>query len=91
MHAIYNNADAKSWLAKWEKCTNADIYKDILETEYNWCLDNSINFTPEILVNGKSFPKTYDRKDLLFFIEELNEDNNKVNNVLEHSNTSHLI
>ncbi len=73
MHDIYNNGDAKSWLAKWKKTTNLDIYSNTLETEYNWCLDNNINFTPEILVNDKSFPKAYDRSDLTYFIEELNE------------------
>ena len=41
----------------------------------NFCLRNlqnnwDDNFTPEILINGKSFPKEYDRQDLLFFIEE---------------------
>ena len=73
MHDIYNNAEAKPWLTKWKNATNVDLYKDILETEYNWCLDNNINFTPEILVNGKSYPKAYDRNDLTYFIEELNE------------------
>ena len=73
MHDIYNNADTTSWLAKWQKASNADIYVDILEVENNWCLDNNINFTPEILINGKSFPKAYDRSDLIYFIEDLNE------------------
>ncbi|WP_055447813.1 vitamin K epoxide reductase family protein [Lacinutrix mariniflava] len=73
MHEIYNNADAKSWLKTWKKSNNAEIYKEILEAEYNWCLDNNINFTPEILVNGQSYPKAYERSDLTYFIEELNE------------------
>ncbi|WP_299384125.1 vitamin K epoxide reductase family protein [uncultured Lacinutrix sp.] len=73
MHDIYNNADATSWLATWKKSDNADMYKNILEAEYTWCLDNNINFTPEILVNGKSFPQAYNRTDLAFFIENLNE------------------
>ena len=33
----------------------------------------AINFTPEILINGKSFPKEYSRTDLIFFIEDLEE------------------
>jgi len=73
MHDIYNNSDAESWLTKWGKSANATTYKDILETEANWCLDNNINFTPEILINGKSYPKAYERSDLSYFIEELDE------------------
>lgn len=73
MHDIYTNPDAKSWLTTWNTSDNSEIYKDILEAEYNWCLDNNINFTPEILVNGQSYPKVYDRSDLTYFIEDLNE------------------
>jgi len=73
IHDIYTNRDAKSWLIKWEKSTYTDIYASILEAEYNWCLANNINFTPEILINGKSYPKAYERSDLPYFIEELNE------------------
>ncbi|SFN91868.1 Uncharacterized membrane protein [Bizionia echini] len=72
LHEIYNNPDAKSWLQKWKTSSNND-YISILEAEYNWCLVNNINFTPEILINGQSFPKAYDRSDLVFFIEELAE------------------
>lgn len=73
MHDIYNNGDIKAWLAKWKKCSNTANYINSLEAENKWCLDNHINFTPEILVNGKSYPKAYDRNDLIYFIEELNE------------------
>lgn len=73
MHDIYNNVDAKSWLNKWKKCSNTHNYKTILETESHWCLDNNINFTPELLINGKVYPKAYDRGNLAFFIEDLNE------------------
>lgn len=73
MHDIYNNGDPQAWLTKWGKSKNIEIYTDILKSEYDWCLDNQINFTPEILINGKSFPKAYDRSDLKYFIEELTE------------------
>lgn len=87
MHDIYNNTNAESWLTKWEKCNNANNYTAILEKEYNWCLDNNINFTPEILINGKSFPKAYDRSDLAFFIEDLHEYYNENTNVTELQHT----
>jgi hypothetical protein len=44
---------------------------DQLKKEREWCEMNNINFTPEILINGKSFPKEYDRADLQYFINDL--------------------
>ncbi|WAC03630.1 thioredoxin domain-containing protein [Lacinutrix neustonica] len=73
MHDIYNKGNAKSWLTKWGTADNAEIYADILQGEYEWCFEKNINFTPEILINGKSFPKAYDRSDLKYFIEDLSE------------------
>ncbi|WP_452226277.1 vitamin K epoxide reductase family protein [Lacinutrix cladophorae] len=74
MHDIYNNNNTKHWFAKWKTCTNSEAYITTLKNENEWCIANSINFTPEILVNGKSFPQAYNRSDLAFFIEELNDD-----------------
>ncbi|AUC75476.1 vitamin K epoxide reductase family protein [Olleya sp. Bg11-27] len=73
MHDIYNNGDIKAWLDKWKRCNNTANYINSLEAENKWCVNNSINFTPEILINGKSYPKAYNRKDLTYFVEELNE------------------
>ncbi len=73
MDEIYNGEKPDKWLNKWEDSTKKDLYKKELERESSWCKENTINFTPEILVNGKSFPKEYNRTDLIFFIEELEE------------------
>ena len=73
MHKIYENQDDKSWLKEFGECSDLDYYCNIQEKQYTWCVDNNINFTPEILINGKSYPNEYDRSDLIFFIEELHE------------------
>lgn len=73
MSEIYGEKKPMDWLKNWGECTAKDIYLDELEKENTWCKDNAINFTPEILVNGKSYPKEYNRADLIFFIEELHE------------------
>ena len=44
---------------------------NILRREKEWCVQNKINFTPEILVNGRSFPLEYERSDLLYFIDDI--------------------
>lgn len=73
MSEIYEKGDTEAWLKKWGNCNNINYYVSELEKGSNWCKENTINFTPEILINGKSFPKEYNRTDLIFFIEELEE------------------
>ncbi|MDY3345656.1 vitamin K epoxide reductase family protein [Riemerella anatipestifer] len=49
---------------------NLNIYYQI----GNENLQNHLNFTPIILINGYKYPQSYDREDILYFIEELLED-----------------
>lgn len=72
MNDIYSeNNPISSWFEKWGRSNH--IYIEELEKENKWCKENAINFTPEILINGKAYPKEYDRSDLIFFIEDLQE------------------
>ncbi len=73
MNAIYNGENSENWLKKWGDCYASSHYIDILKRESDWCKNNNINFTPEILINGRPFPKEYDRRDLIYFIEDLTE------------------
>lgn len=77
MHDIYNDLSSDKWLAKYGTCTNIEPYLNILLTESNWCKTHNINFTPEILLNGRSFPSEYNREDLIYFIEDLAENCNE--------------
>ena len=72
MHHIYDGMPPEQWFNEFGLAQNKN-YLQILEKENRWCEEHTINFTPEILINGRSFPKEYDRSDLLFFIEDLNE------------------
>ena len=73
MSEIYEKGNTEIWLKKWGSCNDLIYYVSELEKGSNWCKENAINFTPEILINGKSFPKEYNRTDLIFFIEDLEE------------------
>ena len=73
MDAIYGGEKPATWLSTYGECTQKEVYIAELERENIWCNNNAINFTPEILVNGQSFPKEYNRTDLIFFIEDLEE------------------
>lgn len=76
MSDIYEKMPVKSWLKKWGNCKEKEGYISILKKEKGWCTENNINFTPEILINGKGYPKEYNKTDLLYFIEELSEQKN---------------
>lgn len=73
---IYNGMDYEKWLSKWDINPKKTNPLTVLKAEKEWCNENGINFTPEILINGKSFPKEYNRTDLIFFIEDLEENCN---------------
>lgn len=77
---IYGDMTPTKWVQKWGETENGK-YSAILLEERKWCLDNNVDFTPEIFVNGKEFPREYERTDLLFFIEDLIENyaNDQIN------------
>ncbi|MFC4634814.1 vitamin K epoxide reductase family protein [Dokdonia ponticola] len=73
MHDIYNGMLPNNWLNNWGNCTEDALYEQTLINQQHWTKENGINFTPEILINGHSFPSEYAREDLKYFIEELYE------------------
>ncbi|HCT29364.1 MAG TPA: hypothetical protein DIW31_01205 [Bacteroidales bacterium] len=70
LHDIYSNYNPTDWLQKWGEALEIRNTHTIVKAK-EWCKQNNINFTPEILVNGKSFPSEYNRTDLIFFIDDL--------------------
>lgn len=73
MHEIYGNYETVQWFQKWGITQNMETSLTVLKTEKEWCINNAINFTPEILINGQNYPKEYEKQELLFFIEDLVE------------------
>ena len=58
----------------------------ILDLQRQWCQDNGVNFTPAFFVEGKEFPRAYERNELTFFIDDLIEDQ-EVDEQLAHIQT----
>ncbi len=73
MSDIYGGMSREKWFLKWGNCKEKEKFETVLKEEKNWCLKNNINFTPEILINGKSYPKEYNKADLIYFMEDLIE------------------
>ena len=73
---VYSDAiNLEKWL-KNQDYKISNLYNSILKQQSEWCTDNAINFTPALYLNGRLFPKEYDRKDLVFFIDDLIEQQN---------------
>ena len=73
MHEIYEGQTPENWFASWGNYKNTSTYDPILNSQNRWCLDRNIHFTPCILIEGRTFPKEYDRQDLKLFIDDLIE------------------
>jgi uncharacterized membrane protein len=46
----------------------------LLIDQFLWNKENNITFTPAIIINNLYFPNQYDRSDLIYFINDLEED-----------------
>lgn len=75
MSDVYEGMAVKTWFLKWGNCKEKEKFVTVLKKEKYWCLEKNINFTPEILLNGKSYPKEYNKVDLIYFMEDLIENN----------------
>lgn len=74
LHEVYqDDADMEDWLAQWRGTANANFFDAVLEAQQNWCHTHRIHFTPALFINGKEFPKPYERSDIVYYIEDLLE------------------
>lgn len=74
LHDWFENKDA-SQLVVSEKSTITDLkISEILKEQYLMNQDNKISFTPAIIINQYQYPKMYDRKELVYFVNDLLED-----------------
>ena len=73
LHEAYkDDADLNEWLLKWKESKD-NSFENLLNVTKEWCIDNSISFTPVLFINDKQFPKEYNRTDINYFIEDLIE------------------
>ena len=71
LHEVYmKNANLDQWIQKWGEAKPGPQIETLTQ-QRDWCIQNKINFTPALFVNGREFPKEYQREHLSFFIEDL--------------------
>ncbi|WP_340077567.1 thioredoxin domain-containing protein [Leptobacterium sp. I13] len=75
LRQFFISGNIKEWLNKHKYAiTERNEVDNIYKAMNQWCINNNINYTPAIFINGYEYPKAYERKDIVFFIEDLIED-----------------
>ncbi len=69
--------DLETWLEKWSNYETDEKTSGILKKQYEWCRENSFNFTPVKLINDFKYPDNYELKDLVYFISDLEEEQDR--------------
>lgn len=73
LNDAYIGNNLPKWLDEWA-APEGEVYFEVLVAQRKWCEQNKVNFTPEILVNGKPFPNEYNRSDLINFVDDIVEE-----------------
>lgn len=83
--AYAEDSDLPKWLLDWGEPINHEDYSTILLEQQQWCIEKEVHFTPAVYINGKEFPKEYQRTDISYFIEDLTESTNNLSAVEENT------
>lgn len=83
--AYAEDSDLPKWLLDWGEPINHEDYSTILHEQQQWCIEKEVHFTPAVYINGKEFPKEYQRTDISYFIEDLTESTNDLSAVEENT------
>lgn len=70
----YDIKNLKDWVNRYQLFYDNEKMDSIYRDQNQWCKNNDFNFTPVIFINGYQYPKTYSKESLVFFVNELIED-----------------
>lgn len=67
--------EIKKWLNIYgiSKMNNMQTDLKFFE-DFNWCATNDLNYTPIVFLNGYQYPSFYNKKDLIYFIDDFIDD-----------------
>lgn len=77
----YKNFD--KWFKKYGENSVNDIeYSELLKKQFKQNNNNDIKFTPSFFIGEYAYPKIYDKKDILLYIDDLLEEKNTIARLL---------
>jgi uncharacterized membrane protein len=68
----YKERDYDSFIKRFGLYENQNI--DLIQIVNQENIINGLNFTPAFLINGQIYPKIYEKEDILYFIQDLIDD-----------------
>ena len=72
----FDSKDFNNWIKKHNQTEKHNQYAEsILNKHSKWVFKNNINHTPTTIINKYFYPNEYNVKDILYFIDDLIEDN----------------
>lgn len=74
LHSWFENKEESKLLSIPTSQINDLKINEILFEQFSWNQENKINYTPAIIINNYLFPKEYQRNELIYFINELEDD-----------------
>lgn len=73
---FFKSKDVALWNQKYQ-VTSIDEETDTIYAMMNdWTIEQDVNYTPEIYLNGYKYPGEYEREHLSFYMDEFIEDEN---------------
>ena len=69
----FEETNLQLWLEKYEIIVSSQ-FDGVIKSHFEWSVNNQINFTPTIFINGYQYPDVYERENLKYFINDLIED-----------------
>lgn len=65
-----NKLDIDLWFKKWESNNELIFENEILEKQYNWCLEKDYNYAPVRIFNNKLLSHEYEINELYYLFTE---------------------
>jgi thiol-disulfide isomerase/thioredoxin len=64
------NIKLEEWLTKWKETDSFTTENNQIENQYQWCLNNNLNYAPIKIFNGRLLPEIYEINEMFYFFEE---------------------
>ncbi len=74
LHDFFESKNVEAWNQKYQVPIDKEKVENVYTVMNNWCVENQINYTPEIFLNGFKYPSEYDKENLTFYMNDFIED-----------------
>ncbi|WP_299215531.1 vitamin K epoxide reductase family protein [uncultured Dokdonia sp.] len=76
LNDFFESKNVESWNETYQSSIQNEKVDHLYSEMNDWCIENQINYTPELFINGFRYPSEYEKEYLAFYINDLIEDTN---------------